>query len=146
MKSVNILLKRPLDNGDMELFFVDNVYETPEQVYSAVISPADNALGAQLSKVEVKLKADNFNKILGAAAVLGKQYTANGNKLSGNISEISDANKMTALIDSVYWYHIMNSNDMEEDMGVSYPVFSEDDVEATTANSVTVKNLHLMIT
>lgn len=139
MKSVNILLKRPLDNGDMELFFVDNVYETPEQVYSAVISPADNALGAQLSKVEVKLKADNFNKILGAAAVLGKQYTANGNKLSGNISEISDANKMTALIDSVYWYHIMNSNDMEEDMGVSYPVFSEDDVEATTANSVTVK-------
>jgi hypothetical protein len=68
MKSVNILLKRPLDNGDMELFFVDNVYETPEQVYSAVISPADNALGAQLSKVEVKLKADNFNKILGAAA------------------------------------------------------------------------------
>lgn len=24
-------------------------------------------------------------------------------------------------------------------MGVSYPVFSEDDVEATTANSVTVK-------
>lgn len=139
MKSVNILLKRPLDNGDMELFFVDNVYETPEQVYSAVISPADNALGAQLSKVEVKLKADNFNKILGAAAVFGKQYTANGNKLSGNISEISDANKMTALIDSVYWYHIMNSNDMEEDMGVSYPVFSEDDVEATTANSVTVK-------
>lgn len=139
MKSVNILLKRPLDNGDMELFFVDNVYETPEQVYSAVISPADNALGAQLSKVEVKLKADNFNKILGAAAVLGKQYTANGNKLSGNISGISDANKMTALIDSVYWYHIMNSNDMEEDMGVSYPVFSEDDVEATTANSVTVK-------
>ena len=62
MKSVNILLKRPLDNGDMELFFVDNVYETPEQVYSAVISPADNALGAQLSKVEVKLKADNFKK------------------------------------------------------------------------------------
>ena len=139
MKSVNILLKRKSDNGDMELFFVDDVYGTPEQVYSAVISPANNTLGAQLSKVEVKLKADNFNKILGAAAVLGKQYMANGNKLSGNISEISDANKMTALIDSVYWYHIMNSDSVEEDTGVSYPVFSEDDVMAATDNSVTVK-------
>ena len=139
MKSVNILLKRKSDNGNMELFFVDDVYGTPEQVYSAVISPANNTLGAQLSKVEVKLKADNFNKILGAAAVLGKQYTASGNKLSGNISEISDANKMTALIDSVYWYHIMNSDSVEEDTGVSYPVFSEDDVVAATDNSVTVK-------
>ncbi|MFR8999567.1 MAG: hypothetical protein ACLVIY_03140 [Anaerobutyricum soehngenii] len=65
----------------------------PEQVYSAVISPADNALGAQLSKVEAKLKADTLIKILGRRRYSEKQYTANGNKLSGNISEISDANK-----------------------------------------------------
>ena len=43
---------------------------------------------------KAKTMLDNFNKILGAAAVLGKQYTANGNELSGNISEISDANKI----------------------------------------------------